>query len=534
MKLIDAIIDCAQKHSEKNAIICNEKKYSYKQLVQNIMFLSSLFIKNKRNAAIILLPKSELTIFFQLAICASDNIFVPLDFSIPDERFKEILLQLQPRWIISTKNCSQFGFTKTSCTADYSIWETDIEPQNQPQAPTILNTQIALAPPMELKKCDQSNPSIAKGIKHLDENQTEEIQRFKPNYRASTFEQKPKSKIKTKELSSSKIIPINYEKAVSHILFSSGSSGKPKGIKLAQEPVVNVVLQQAKKVNIEHNKICAWLLSPAFDASLSDIYSCLLTGATLHVCTFSQNKIKTLIDYLVKHKITHSDISPALFGLLAPHIHRTSLEAIVFGGELPNENITKTIAKNIKMFNCYGPTEATICTSMRQVDDSWSADNIGTPLDGVQYSISNENELLISGNHLAIGYLDEKLTEKHFILKNNQYYYKTGDLVKKDGDEYFYIGRFDRQFKQNGILIAPEEIEQCAKNTGCISAKLVFDNSTKKSTLYYQQPEHTTIPPEALRHLLEQKLNKNMLPHFLINVPNFNTNTNGKTILNLS
>ena len=312
---------------------------------------------------------------------------------------------------------------------------------------------------------------------------------------------------------------LTYNNKVSHIYFSSGSTGKPKGILLSAEPLIKVVTKQAKIIGMESGKKFAWILSPSFDASLSDIYLTLLSGGELHICDFPQTKIKTLISYFKTHKITHSDISPTILPLLKNS--ELFLESIIFGGEVANEKIIKEFARKIKMFNAYGPTETTICSSLKKVNDKWTANNIGKPLPGVTYTISPNNELYISGNHLCVGYLNDDLNKSKFIIENNKRYYKTGDLVEYKNREYFYIGRVDRQFKYNGILISPEEIESIAKLAGCIDSKCEYK---EKFILYYQGE----IEEKELRLFMEKKLNKSMIPNIFIKVNSFEININGK------
>lgn len=325
-------------------------------------------------------------------------------------------------------------------------------------------------------------------------------------------------KFKVWEKKSNKI----YQKKISHVYFSSGSTGKPKGIMLPAKPLVNVVKEQAKIIGMEENKKFAWLLSPSFDASLSDIYLTLLSGGQLHVCNFPQSKIKTIIQYFKNNKITHSDISPSVLPLL--NLNDLYIESVIFGGEVANENIIKELAKSINMFNAYGPTENTICSSFKKVDQNWTCRNIGQPMKNVTFFLSDNNELLISGDNLCIGYMDEILNQQKFFKKDNIKYYKTGDLVEYKNGEYFYLGRIDRQFKNNGVLISPEEIEQCAKKAGCLEAKCQKED---KFILYYQGD----IKEKELRKFLETQLNKNMIPTVLIKVDSFKTNINGKTIL---
>lgn len=312
-------------------------------------------------------------------------------------------------------------------------------------------------------------------------------------------------------------------KDVTHIYFSSGSTGKPKGIYLNDSPIPEVVLAQARLLGISPDSHFAWLLSPSFDASLSDIYLTLFSGATLHICDFAQNKVKTLRDYFCANNITHSDISPSVLSLLNIN-NFPSLKGAIFGGEVGNELVIKEWAKRIKMFNAYGPTETTICSSFKAVDENWTSDNIGQPLPGVEYIINEDNELHIGGSNVCIGYNQDNLNLAKFYEKDGKRFYKTGDLVKRIGDDYFFLGRKDRQFKHNGVLISPEEIEKTALKNGC---KEALCKKEDKFILYYTGE----ITSSELRENLSLSLNKNMIPVIIQAVEELPKNINGKVKL---
>ena len=310
-----------------------------------------------------------------------------------------------------------------------------------------------------------------------------------------------------------------YPEDVSHIIFSSGSTGAPKAILLPDAPVVAVVRAQADMLGLGPGSRFAWLLSPAFDASLSDIYSTLLSGGELHVCNFSMRSVKTLQAYFRQHRITHSDLSPSLLPLLAPAA-MPDLCALIFGGELAKESIVfDWVGQGKRLFNAYGPTEATICTSLREVQDGWSATNIGKPLPGASYWLlegeqfregrpGDKGELYIGGAHLALGFDNAELTAARFLNHNGTRYYKSGDIVEVDATgDYHFKGRVDRQLKYHGVLICPEEIEAHALHAGCSEALLRLED--KKLVLYYAG----AVPEETVKSVLKAHLSPHAHPH---------------------
>lgn len=306
---------------------------------------------------------------------------------------------------------------------------------------------------------------------------------------------------------------LRYDPQVSHVIFSSGSTGQPKAILLRDAPVLDVVRAQAALLGLGPHSRFAWLLSPAFDASLSDIYATLLTGGTLHVCGFGPSRLKTLKAYCEHHRITHTDVPPSVLALLDP-ADFPHMQALVFGGELASEVAVQAWVRSGKrLFNAYGPTEATICCSMRKVDASWTATNIGLPLPGVVYGfravqgfsegqIGDSGELCIAGDHLAIGYDVVELTAQRFAQTGDTSYYLTGDMAEVDArGDYHFKGRVDRQMKYHGVLVCPEEVESLARRAGGHEAWLRLED--ERLVLYYSGPVEALALKAALQlHLI--------------------------------
>ena len=112
------------------------------------------------------------------------------------------------------------------------------------------------------------------------------------------------------------------------------------------------------------------------------------------------------------------------------------------------------------MVNVYGPTEATVCTSLNVCTAAWELPLLGDALPGVTYKII-DGELHIGGNMLARGYLNQpELTAQKFIMIDDERFYKTGDRVHLHPDGSLeFLGRIDRQFKLRGQLVEPDEVE---------------------------------------------------------------------------
>lgn len=181
---------------------------------------------------------------------------------------------------------------------------------------------------------------------------------------------------------------------------------------------------------------------------------------------------------LQQMRITHVDLPPALLPYLDEQTVPECLSTIIIGGEVCSPAVIRRWAAKLQIINVYGPTEATICTSMTLCDEHWDRAWIGDPLPGVVYRVCNADgielttgspgELRISGEAVALGYpwLPE-LSAKRFVDDGRTF--RTGDLVvRHENGRIEFLGRVDRQLKLRGLLICPEEVEAALLGTGLV------------------------------------------------------------------
>lgn len=258
-----------------------------------------------------------------------------------------------------------------------------------------------------------------------------------------------------------------------YCICTSGSTGEPKCIEILHQGIPNLVANQAKIFDSNPKSCFLWMLSPVFDGSFSDIFVALASGSTIAIDPLIEMPAYTW-RAAENAKATHIDIPPALLEILSPSELPKSVECLIVGGQQLSKKIVERYAPKCKVVNVYGPTEATICTSAKVYDKTnYDAKqiSIGLPFEGVDYKIAKDGELLIGGVQLASRYVgDPDLTARKFFVDGRERrWYRTGDEVDSCG-EYFFIGRLDRQFKVNGKLVAPEEIETVASKHGLVAA----------------------------------------------------------------
>jgi non-ribosomal peptide synthetase component F len=296
-----------------------------------------------------------------------------------------------------------------------------------------------------------------------------------------------------KRLNSPLVLPKN---STGYIFFTSGSSGTPKAVHVPWTAVASVCDAQAQLTNITTSSKIAWVLNAYFDASLSDIFVALLSGAALHIPPYGPTQSNKLSAYIQRENITHLDLPPSCLDLYKPG-QLPSLKSVIIGGETPNmQSLHPWFKANIAIFNSYGPTEATISTSLHRLQPNEPI-FIGQPYPHVDYLAWNNGNpapftpnavdelLLVSSTCIAKGYLNNpKQTEERFFNLHDKRAYRTGDLIKYCAElhNYQFIGRCDRQFKRHGILICPEEIEAVLAKES-IKSQVTYNPTQDKLTL---------------------------------------------------
>ncbi len=260
---------------------------------------------------------------------------------------------------------------------------------------------------------------------------------------------------------------------LAYVIYTSGSTGAPKGVLVTHRGIVNFISAQIIAFELDADSRALFYLSIGFDASISDIGTALLSGATL--CIESPAALQpgaAFLAMLRERRITHMDIPPVLLRVLNPSDMPATLKTIVIGGEACAPEIVRAWARRFRVVNVYGPTEATVCTSLCVCDANWERPLIGAPLPGIDYFLLDENlnpavnnspaELFMGGASLARGYLNRPdLDAEKFIEWRGRRLYRTGDRVRQASGGIEFLGRIDRQFKWRGQLTEPAEIEAC-------------------------------------------------------------------------
>jgi len=318
---------------------------------------------------------------------------------------------------------------------------------------------------------------------------------------------------------------------LAYVMHTSGSTGTPKGVAVEQRGIVNVIEQQIKAFGLTPQSRSLFYLSISFDASLSDIGTALLSGAAL---VMADDDIlrdgEKLLHFIRSRHITHSDLPPSLLRHIDPQQVPDCLKTIIIGGEACPPDTVRAWAKRLNVINVYGPTEATICTSLCRCDaGTWQKPLLGDALPGVEYRIV-AGELYIGGIQLARGYLNlPDLNASKFVTIDGARFYRTGDSVSQlaNGDIEFH-GRIDRQFKLRGQLVEPDEIEtQLCACAGIRKAAVIKTAAPVQIIAYVTSAG--AIDAAAQQAQLAAKLPAWMVPARILRLAAFPLTATGKT-----
>ena len=314
---------------------------------------------------------------------------------------------------------------------------------------------------------------------------------------------------------------------LAYILYTSGSSGEPKGVMVSHRGILGLLRAQVAAFGLGPASRSLFVLSPAFDASISDIGTALFAGAALVIVDRDQVRDpSSLLHTLERESITYVDLPPALLPHIDPQALPRSLETIVIGGEPCAPALVRGFAQVVRVVNVYGPTEATVCSSLVECGAStWTRPLLGEPLPGVFYRVvdlegrevpaEGEGELYIGGDGLALGYLGRpELTAERFVERDGARLYRSGDRVRRrvDGSLEF-LGRLDRQRKIGGVRIELGEVEaELCRHPAVAEAAVVDGPRSSLIAAVVLRGERTRQSVAALREHLRRSLPRAAVP----------------------
>ncbi|KAL9110662.1 MAG: hypothetical protein Q9227_004839 [Pyrenula ochraceoflavens] len=276
------------------------------------------------------------------------------------------------------------------------------------------------------------------------------------------------------------------------ILYTSGSTGRPKGIVLPHSALCTMVKTHAEALHVRAESRVFQYAAYTFDVSIMDIFTTLYCGGCLCIPSEQERKMD-ISGAMNRLKANWADVTPTVASLLSPD-EVPRLQTLVLAGEEVSQDLVFQWAERVRLINCYGPVESAACTAYNFPSRYTSAKIIGRAMAGARCWITDSvdhnhlvpigsvGELLVEGNTLADGYLNNPNASKSVFIKGpkwcegagNRRFYKTGDLVYYNLDSTIsFIGRKDFQVKIRGQRVELAEIEHCLSSSGLIANGVV-------------------------------------------------------------
>ncbi|MBT6436085.1 MAG: amino acid adenylation domain-containing protein, partial [Deltaproteobacteria bacterium] len=337
------------------------------------------------------------------------------------------------------------------------------------------------------------------------------------------------------------------EGELSHIMYTSGSTGAPKGVMVKHASLSNWLGWIQRAFNVDETDCFSWTSSLSFGGTLRQLFSPLQNGArTFPVSSAELRDPDAFLKVLHDEKVTNLNTVPSLLRHLIAAADRSTyedpfqhLEWVLIGGEAMTPDLIRKwrerYAGSARFANLYGSTETIVNASWYEIVREPAADELHVPVgwarSGVQMHlidvVDGVGELAVSGA-IAEGYWNMPEQTAAAFIEHPEYgrVYKTGDLARRLGDGSFvYLGRLDMQVQIYGNRVELAEVEHALVSHPAVDAAMLLYEEGQLIAAYQGQDEAT---PARLREFLSGLLPDYMVPHQWNRVDVLPRNTAGK------
>lgn len=339
---------------------------------------------------------------------------------------------------------------------------------------------------------------------------------------------------------------------LAYILYTSGTTGHPKGVMVENFSVVNYAEAFEAEFHVCPGDIMLQYSVCSFDIFVEEVFATLLNGAAIAIppCEVVRGDINDLMQFVERHKVTEISGFPYLLAEMDKlESIPSSLRLIISGGDVIRASYIEHLRNtDTIIYNTYGPSETTVCATYFRCDNAQPLANgtfpIGHPVKGVEIKVMDENlhevargqagEIVIFGAGVSRGYINNAPEQSNFVtMPDGRRAYRSGDLgyILPDGNLAF-LKRRDNQVMILGKRVEPEEVENVLNRCPCVERGIVRaftdDNGLAYLVAYLIPKDSKKCSLHNIKEYLRSQLTDFMVPEFFVAVRDIPINRRGK------
>ncbi|MCR5395358.1 MAG: amino acid adenylation domain-containing protein [Bacteroidales bacterium] len=337
---------------------------------------------------------------------------------------------------------------------------------------------------------------------------------------------------------------------LAYILYTSGTTGKPKGVMVTNQNVLHYVNAFDHEFHTQPGDRMLQHSVCSFDIFVEEVFTTLLSGATLCIPSEeTKSDINLLMDYIERNQVTMLSSFPYLLLEMnkLPQIPRC-LRLLISGGDVIRAKyIDHLRTQDVRIYNTYGPSETTVCASYFRVDNAEPLEDgtfsIGKPVLGTGIEILDDGlqpvkegkmgEICIFGDGISLGYQGNVPENENFThMPDGRRVYRSGDLgyVMPDGNLAF-LHRKDKQVMIMGKRVECDEVENILCEQREVETAVVCPQTDTDGLSYlvaYVVPRSIRFNLDGLKRSLADHLTSFMIPEYFVTMQSLPMTPNGK------
>lgn len=338
---------------------------------------------------------------------------------------------------------------------------------------------------------------------------------------------------------------------IAYVLYTSGTTGRPKGVVVENHSVVNYAEAFEAEFNVAPGDVMLQYSVCSFDIFVEEVFTTLLNGAALAVPSkkVRDGSLADLMDFCERHGVTEISGFPYLLAdMNRSRCYPSRLRLLISGGDVIRAAYISWLKdRSFVIYNTYGPSETTVCATYFRVDIAEPLDDgtfpVGKAVRGAEVRILDdslnevadgaEGEICILGRGVSRGYLGNPPEQANFVTApDGRRMYRSGDLGYRlpDGNIAF-LRRKDRQVMILGRRVEPEEVENVLNESPCVERGVVRAFTDEQGLAYltaYFVPSHKNCQLTRIRQFLADRLPDFMVPDYFVKMDEIPLTRRGK------